>query len=40
MEKSNRVTVRIYGQEYTLTGDLARDQIVRIAAYVDGKMVE
>ena len=34
----NKVTVKIYGQEYTITGDKTEDEIRRIAEYVDNKM--
>lgn len=37
---SNKVSVKIYGQEYTITGEKPREQIVKIAAYVDNKMHE
>ena len=37
---SNKVSVKIYGQEYTITGEKPREQIVKIAAYVDNKMYE
>jgi cell division protein ZapA len=33
-----KVSVKIYGQEYTITGDKERDYMVRVAAYVDEKM--
>ncbi|MDR0851357.1 MAG: cell division protein ZapA [Clostridiales Family XIII bacterium] len=38
MSEMNRVKVRIYGQEYTITGDKARDQIVKVADHVDEVM--
>ena len=34
----NRVTIRIFGQEYTLAGDKSEEEIKKIAAYVDNKM--
>ncbi|MBR5315689.1 MAG: cell division protein ZapA [Firmicutes bacterium] len=34
----NKVTVKIYGQEYTITGDKSGEEIRRIAEYVDNKM--
>ena len=34
----NKVTVTIYGREYTLLGENSEKEIKRIAAYVDGKM--
>jgi cell division protein ZapA len=33
-----KVSVKIYGQEYTITGDKPQDYILRVAAYVDEKM--
>jgi cell division protein ZapA len=33
-----RVSVKIYGQEYTITGDKPGAYMVRVAAYVDEKM--
>ncbi len=37
---TNKVTVKIYGQEYTLAGDKSNEEIEEIASYVDGKMRE
>jgi cell division protein ZapA (FtsZ GTPase activity inhibitor) len=34
----NKVTVKIYGQEYTISGDKPRDYIMRVADHVDGMM--
>lgn len=34
----SRVTVRIYGQEYTIAGDKSEEEIKKIAEYVDNKM--
>jgi len=34
----NRVTVKIYGQEYTIVGDKTEEEIQRIAEYVNNKM--
>lgn len=34
----SRVTVKIYGQEYTIAGDKPEEEILRIAEYVDNKM--
>ncbi|MGC2872521.1 cell division protein ZapA [Ihubacter sp. rT4E-8] len=34
----SKVTVKIYGQEYTIAGDKAEEEIQRIAEYVDNKM--
>ncbi len=36
----NKVTVRIYGQEYTISGEESREHIMQVADYVDGKMLE
>jgi len=36
----NKVTVRIYGQEYTISGERDSETIQEIAAYVDQKMKE
>lgn len=36
----NRVKVRIYGQEYTISGERNEEIIMRIANYVDEKMRE
>lgn len=40
MEEVNRVTVQIYGQEYTIIGEMSREHIMRVADYVDSKMQE
>lgn len=40
MEEHNKVNVKIYGQEFIISGDLPRDQIIKIADYVDRKMHE
>lgn len=37
---SNKVNVRIFGQEYVLAGEKPRDHMIRVAAYVDTKMSE
>ena len=36
--ETNRVTVKIYGQEYTIADTKSEDEIKELAAYVDGKM--
>ena len=36
----NKVTVKIYGQEYTISGEGSREHIMKVADYVDGKMFE
>ncbi|MGI6751325.1 MAG: cell division protein ZapA [Anaerovoracaceae bacterium] len=38
MDAHNKVSVRIYGQEYTITGTSPPDQIVKVANFVDDKM--
>lgn len=40
MEDKNKVTVKIYGQEYTIAGDKPRDHIMKVADYVNTKMHE
>ena len=35
---SNRVKVEIYGQSYTLSGDLDENYVHKLAGYVDEKM--
>ncbi|MCI8648027.1 MAG: cell division protein ZapA [Firmicutes bacterium] len=37
---SNKVSVKIYGQEYVISGEKNREQIVKVAAYVDNQMHE
>ncbi len=37
---SNRVTVNIYGQEYTIAGDATQDKMIQVASWVDNKMRE
>lgn len=36
----SKVSVKIYGQEYVISGEKPREQIVKVAAYVDGRMHE
>ena len=36
----NKVTVKIYGHEYVISGDSSREQIMRVADFVDSKMQE
>lgn len=38
--ENNKVNVKIYGQEYTISGAKSREQIIKVADYVDGKMTE
>ncbi len=40
MDEMNTVTVIVYGQEYTLTGRMAREHVMKIADLVDTKMKE
>ena len=35
---NNLVSVKIYGQEYNISGDKSREQIIKIADYVDRNM--
>ncbi len=37
---NNKVSVRIYGKEYILSGDKSQEHMIRVAAYVDTKMHE
>ncbi len=37
---SNKVLVKIYGQEYVISGDSTREQIMQVADFVDSKMRE
>ena len=38
--EGNKVSVKIYGQEYVISGEKNREQIVKVAAYVDNRMHE
>lgn len=38
--ENNKVTVKIYGQEYTIMGSKPREHIIKVADYVDVKMKE
>jgi cell division protein ZapA (FtsZ GTPase activity inhibitor) len=40
MAESNKVNVRIYGQEYTISGVKSRDYIMKVADHVDEMMNE
>ncbi|MBR5641098.1 MAG: cell division protein ZapA [Firmicutes bacterium] len=40
MSERNTVAVKIYGQEYNISGETSRDHIMRVADYVDNKMQE
>ncbi len=37
---SNKVTVNIFGQEYTIAGVESQDKIIQVASWVDSKMRE
>lgn len=37
---SNKVTVNIFGQEYTISGEESQDRIIQVASWVDSKMRE
>ena len=37
---TNKVNVKIYGQEYVLSGDKPREHIMKVADYVNTKMYE
>jgi len=39
-ENNNKVTVKIYGQEYTISGEKSRDHIIKVADHVDDVMKE
>ena len=40
MADINKVTVLVFGQEYTLSGDMPRDYVLKLADHVDAKMRE
>ena len=40
MAEINKVTVLVFGQEYTLSGDMPRDYVLKLADHVDAKMRE
>jgi len=40
MRDSEKVTVKIFGQEYTLKGAADPDYVQKVARYVDGRMAE
>jgi cell division protein ZapA len=40
IDQPNKVNVRIYGQEYTISGETPRDRIIKIADHVDEMMHE
>ena len=38
--ESNKVKVKIFGQEYVISGEKSREEIIQVAAHVDTKMQE
>ncbi len=38
MEDRNSVSVKIYGQEYSISGDIPREEIMKLASRVDQEM--
>ena len=40
MSEKNTVTVKIYGQEYTISADMPREYIMKLADFADGRMHE
>ena len=38
--ENNKVKVKIFGQEYVISGDKSREEIVQVAVHVDDKMKE
>jgi len=38
--ENNKVRVKIYGQEYVISGEQTREHIIKVAGYVDSKMRE
>ncbi len=38
--ENNKVKVKIYGQEYTISGEMSKEEIIQVAAHVDMKMTE
>ena len=38
--ENNRVKVKIYGQEYVISGEKSKEEIIKVAAHVDMKMQE
>ena len=38
--ESNKVIVKIYGQEYVIAGEKTKEEIIQVAAHVDMKMQE
>ena len=40
MSERNTVAVKIYGQEYTISAEMPREYIMKLADFVDGRMHE
>jgi cell division protein ZapA (FtsZ GTPase activity inhibitor) len=40
MAEKNSVSVKIFGQEYSISGEMPREEIMKLADYVDMKMQE
>ena len=38
--ENNKVKVKIYGQEYVISGEMPKEDIIQVAAHVDMKMHE
>ncbi len=38
--ENNKVKVKIYGQEYTISGEMSKEEIIKVATHVDMKMQE
>ena len=38
--ENNKVKVKIYGQEYVISGAKSREEIIQVAAHVDVRMQE
>ena len=38
--ENNKAKVKIYGQEYTISGDMSKEDIIQVATHVDMKMQE
>ena len=38
MENRNSVSVKIYGQDYSISGDISKEKIIKIASIVDEEM--
>ncbi|MBQ0078912.1 MAG: cell division protein ZapA [Eubacterium sp.] len=38
--ENNKVKVKIFGQEYVISGEKSREEIIQVAAHVDNKMQE